>query len=181
MTAEIEVLAPDKKQLMATKVDLPAADSTFSVRVPATGFLVAGDYSVRVRLTPAGADDATVHDSMHVVLDQASVSLGAPVYWRRGPTVRSAYTETADPRFRRTERLRIELPTSAADPVTARLLDRAGQPLQALSEISEREDDSGAFRWVVIEAPLAGLAPGDYAIDVAQGGASQVAAFRLIP
>jgi len=180
-TAEVEVLAPDKTQVMATKVDLPASDSTFSVRVPATGFLAAGDYSVRVRLTPAGADEATVHDSMHVILEPATSPLGAPVFWRRGPTARSAYVETADPRFRRTERFRLELPTSAADDVTARLLDRAGQPLQVLSEISEREDDSGAFRWAVIDAPLAGLAPGDYAIEVAQGGASQVAAFRVIP
>ena len=180
-TAEIDVLAPDKTQVMTTKVNLPAWDSTFAVRVPATGFLAAGDYSVRVRLTPAGADEPTVHDSMHVLLEPATSPLGAPVLWRRGPTARSAYGETADPRFRRTERFRLELPTSAADGVTARLLDRGGQPLQVLTEVSEREDDSGTFRWIVIEAPLAGLAPGDYAIEVAQGSASQVAAFRVIP
>jgi VWFA-related protein len=181
MTAEIEVLAPDKSQVMIRSVDLPASDSSFALRVPATGFLAAGDYAVRVRLTPKGSEAPTVHDSTHVILDRSVSPLGAPVLWRRGPTARSAYAETADPRFRRTEGFRLELPSLVGDGVTARLLDRAGRQLQVLSEVSEREDDSGDFRWIVIEAPLAGLAPGDYAVEISQGSASQVAAFRVVP
>lgn len=181
MTAEVEVLAADKSQVLIKSVDLPTSDSSFAVRIPATGYLAPGDYAVRVRLTPKGSEEPTVHDSMHVVLDRAVSPLGAPVFWRRGPTARSAFAETADPRFRRTEGLRLELPTAVADGVTARLLDRAGRQLQVLSEVSDREDESGESQWIVIDAPLAGLAPGDYIIEISQGSASQIAAFRVVP
>jgi hypothetical protein len=33
----------------------------------------------------------------------------------------------------------------------------------------------------MIETPLAGLAPSDYAIEVTQDGVSHVTAFRMIP
>jgi hypothetical protein len=47
--------------------------------------------------------------------------------------------------------------------------------------ISERPDTSGAFRWAVVEIALAPFAPGDYALDVAQGPSRRLTAFRIIP
>jgi hypothetical protein len=91
------------------------------------------------------------------------------------------YVETADPRFRRNERLRLELPTAAADPAEARLLDRAGAALPVPAAVTTRDDASGAFRWLVVDAALAPFAAGDYVVEVTQGSARQVVAFRIVP
>lgn len=179
--AEIEVLASDKTKVMTHVVELKPSDSTFVMRVPAEGSLPPGNYSVRVRLKPASDDALAVHDTIRVTLDPASASLGEAVFWRRGPSVRQAYFETADPRFRRTERMRLELPTTLEGSATARLLDRQGRQLQTPAEITERADSSGNFRWLVIETPITSLAPGDYAIEVRQGDRSRVTAFRIVP
>jgi hypothetical protein len=48
-------------------------------------------------------------------------------------------------------------------------------------QVGERQDPSGAFRWIVIDAALAPFAPGDYAIEVTQGSAKQVTGFRIVP
>jgi hypothetical protein len=61
------------------------------------------------------------------------------------------------------------------------MLDRLGQPLRIPAPLTARRDPSGDFGWIVVEAPLAGLAPGDYAIELTQDGGSQVTAFRVIP
>ena len=91
------------------------------------------------------------------------------------------HLRTADPRFRRNERLRLELPTASAAPARARMLDRVGKPLQAPPAVSTRADTSGDFQWVVVDAPMAPFAPGDYAIEVTQESSSQVAAISVIP
>ena len=77
--------------------------------------------------------------------------------------------------------MRLEFSTVSASEASARVLDRLGQPLLVPTTVTERPDASGAFAWIVIDTPLAGLAPGDYAIEVTQDGASHVTAFRMIP
>jgi hypothetical protein len=180
-TAEIEVVAPDKTKVMATTVALRPSDATFVMRVPAEGGLSPGDYSVRVRLTAAADDDLSVHDTIRVKVEPDAMALGEAVLWRRGASLRSSYEETADPRFRRTERLRLEFPTTIDGAATARMLDRSGHPLSIPADVTERTDASDAFRWLVVEAPITALAPGDYAIEVSQNGSSRVAAFRIVP
>ena len=101
--------------------------------------------------------------------------------WRRGPTTGPQYQRTADPRFIRSERIRLELATTASQPATARLLDRAGTGLSLPVEVTERADPSGTFRWIVIDVGLAPLAAADYAVEVSQGEAKQVTAFRVVP
>jgi hypothetical protein len=178
--AEIEVLAADRSQIMTESVEL-TSDAAFLLRVPKEGELPPGNYSVRVRLRP-GADVPPLQDALRVSVNEAGAPFGEPVYWRRGPSVRMPYIETADPRFRRTEALRIELPIPpAGDLPAARLLTRGGNVLVAPFEISERTDGSGGSRWMVIDAALTSLAPGDYVVEVTQNGASRVTAFRLIP
>jgi hypothetical protein len=88
---------------------------------------------------------------------------------------------TADPRFQRSDRLRLELATTSATPATARLLDRNGNPLQAPAQVSERADPSSTFRWVVVDALLAPFANGDYAVEVVQGESKQITPFRVVP
>ena len=107
-------------------------------------------------------------------------TLGEAVLWRRGPTTGPQYVRTADPRFQRSDRLRLELATIARAPATARLLDRNGNPLQVPAQVSEREDPSSNFRWIVVDALLAPFANGDYAVEVVQGESRQVTGFRVV-
>jgi hypothetical protein len=179
--AEIEVLAPDKSRVLTRSLELSASSSTFMMRVPEEGVLPPGDYSVRVRLKPASGQGLAVQDAVRVTIAEAS-PLGDPVLWRKGPLARLPYVETADPRFRRNERLRLEVPFPAEGAVpTVRLLDRTGKALQMSPDISERPDSSGAFRWMVIEGPIASLGTGDYAIELTLNDSSRVTAFRVIP
>ena len=107
--------------------------------------------------------------------------LGDAVMWRRGPSTGPQHLRTADPRFQRNERIRLELATSSAEPATARLIDRNGQPMTVPVQVSDRPDPSGAFRWVVVDFALAPFGPADYAIEVTQGQATQLTAFRVVP
>jgi hypothetical protein len=47
--------------------------------------------------------------------------------------------------------------------------------------VTERDDPANQFRWIVAEAALAPLAPGDYAIETMLGDVKQVTAFQLVP
>jgi hypothetical protein len=107
--------------------------------------------------------------------------LGTPVVWRRGPSTGPRYLRTADVRFSRSERIRLELPTTVPGSAAARMLDRAGQPLQVPVQVSARPDDSGEFRWIVAESALSPLAPGQYTIEVALGTLKQSFELMLVP
>ena len=88
---------------------------------------------------------------------------------------------TADARFQRSDRIRVELPARSTSTATARMLDRLGKPIQIPVQVSDRQDSTNQFRWIVVDAPLAALAPGDYAIETTLDGAKQVTAFQLVP
>ena len=75
----------------------------------------------------------------------------------------------------------MEIPTRAAGTATARMLDRLGSPNQVPVTVTERQDPANQFRWIVAEAALAPLAPGDYAIETMLGDVKQVTAFQLVP
>jgi VWFA-related protein len=179
--ATVEVLDPARASIVSRTFDLDTAAGAFALRVPGDGTIPAGDYTVRVRLAPHDEDGHAVHDTVRVRVDAGTPGSGAAVLWRRGPSSRLEYLQTADPRFRRNERLRLELPTDSDSDASARLLDRLGHALQVPTQVSGRADASGEFDWIVIDAPVAGLAPGDYAIEVTQDGAAQVTAFRIVP
>ena len=179
--ADVQVLAADKTVVLAKRFGLSPPETTFGLRVPDAGNLSPGDYTVRVKLTSVSDDTLAVHDSMRVTVPSATAGLGSAMLWRRGASSRLEYLPTADPRFRRNERMRLEFSTVSGSEASARVLDRLGQPLQVPTTVTERADASGAFTWVVIDTPLAGLAPGDYAIEVTQDDVSHVTAFRMIP
>ena len=101
--------------------------------------------------------------------------------WRRGPSTGLRHLMTADPRFQRSERVRFEMATATEGAATGRMLDRNGQPMQVPVQVTERPDASGKFRWVIADATLAPLAPGDYAIEVTLGTNRQVAGFKVVP
>lgn len=101
--------------------------------------------------------------------------------FRRGAAARAPYVATSDPRFRRSERMRLEAKTTLNDSASARLLDRRGAESSVPVALSERGEDSGAFRWIVADVTLAPLAIGDYLLEIMQGDARRLTAFRVVP
>jgi VWFA-related protein len=165
---------PISRQLPVTTT---ATNVEFDLRGPDA--LAPGEYSVQLQLTGAGAEP--VGEFLRVSVPESSSSLGEALLLRRGPATGPRYLRTADPRFYRTDRLRLELPTDSRNAATARLLDRRGGALTVPVQVSERADDSGLFRWIVADLPLTSIAPGDYAVEVTQGSATRLTAFRVVP
>ena len=135
-----------------------------------------GDYVVRVRSqTPSGVETV----SMPIALPPASSASGA-VFIRRGPQTGNKDAPTADLRFRRSERIRVEVP-SATTATSARLLDRTGKPMPVPVASAMRHDADGT-PWATAEVALAPLAPGDYVIELVAGEQTRtLAAFRVVP
>jgi hypothetical protein len=118
-----------------------------------------------------------------VPADAAPVGTGA-LALRRGPSTGLAYVPTADPRFRRTERLRIEVPVAGEGFTGAgRLLTREGQPLPLVVNYTTRTDARGTL--AIGEVALAPLAAGEYVLELAltKDGKTEAVnyGFRLIP
>jgi hypothetical protein len=135
-----------------------------------------------VQLRPDANDSLVLTDTPRVAVTASrGEELGTPVVWRRGPSTGPRYLQTADVRFSRSERIRLELATTVPGSAVARLLDRAGQPIQVPVEVSGRPDDSGPFRWIVADATLAPLAPGQYTIEVRLGALRQTFELVLVP
>ena len=143
--------------------------------VVTTGRLEPGDYQVRVRSqTPSGVETQTVP----VTLPPPSSVSGA-IYMRRGPLSGNKDMPTADLRYRRSERVHVEVPSAAAT-ISARLLDRTGKPFPVPVASTTRTDADGA-RWASAEVSLAPLAPGDYLIELSADSTRTLVPFRLVP
>jgi VWFA-related protein len=176
--ARVVVLASDGAEVASSTVAVKPSDGPLAIRVPDSGGIPPGEYAVRVELRSEADAEVTMTDTARVEV-KAGSSLGEAILWRRGPTTGPQYLRTADPRFSRSDRLRLELATTAMGVVTARLLDRNGKPLPVPAQVSERPDPSAAFNWIVVDALLAPFAPGEYAVEVTQGNAKQVTGFRI--
>ena len=148
--------------------------------------LAAGRYLVRAELTPrAGRLPIQVSTFVTVPPDTAVVGTAA-LALRRGPSTGLAYVPTADPRFRRTERLRIEVPlTDAAIEATGRLLTREGAAMPLVVSYSTRVDEANQQTLAVAEVVLAPLAAGEYVLELAikKAGAPEIITygFRIVP
>jgi VWFA-related protein len=180
-TADVTIVGADGQEVLAASVDVPAAELSFTMRAPENGGLPPGEYAVRVRMRPNNQEGLPVVDTTRVVVPRVLPPLGDSLIWRRGPSTGPQYVLTADPRFQHSDRIRVEIPTMGAGMPAARMLDRAGKPNQVPVTVSERPDAGNQFRWIVAEAVLAPLAPGDYAIEVTVGDSKEVTAFQLVP
>lgn len=174
--AQITVQTPDGGPAISRKVEIPAGAAAFEVQLDEG--MRPGDYSARVSVT--SADEEPLREIVRVSLPHEPAPLGEPILLRRGPATRQRYLRTADLRFQRNDRLRIEIPTNGADTVSATLRDSTGAALPVPITLTERADDSGTWRWVVADVPLAALAPAVYAVEVRQGGVTRATAFRLV-
>lgn len=178
--AEVVVLGADGREVLTRTVDLKADEGPFSIQVPETGAIAAGEYAVRVRIRSEADETAELTDTARVVLREGP-SLGEAVMWRRGLSTGPRYLRTADPRFMRSDRLKLELATSAATPATGRILDRNHSELSVPAQISERPDPSGTFRWIIVDVTLSPFAAGDYSVEVTQGRDKRVTEFKVVP
>jgi len=102
---------------------------------------------------------------------------------RRGPYTGPGFQPTADPRFRRAERLRVDVPVGSDCTASVRLLDRRGQALP-VPFAGAQVEESGV---VVLRAEivLAPLAQADYLIEVTvrrgEKDEKRLVAFRIVP
>jgi hypothetical protein len=160
----------------------PIPPGTTSVRIGlSAGALAPGDYEVRVRAKGTAGASASM-DSVRLSIPAAPAGAGT-LFYRRGPTTANKEVLTADARFRRSDRLRLDAPASGADASAARLLDKTGKPL-AVPVVSSVFVDLDGATWMTAQLALAPLAPGDYVIELsAEPGNAQrsVAAFRIVP
>ena len=149
-----------------------AGDRVIRLDVPTQA---AGDLRVQVRVTGTGSL-ARFTDATNVRVDEGTPKWGAPLVLRRGPTTGTAYVPTADLRFRRQERIRIEL-AMPGDQVTAALVDRRGKPLEVPVRVSPATPEHA----LTAEVSLAPLAAGDYAIVLTVGDAHLAVPVRVVP
>ena len=144
------------------------------LRIAPDTTLAPGDYTMRVKSQMPGGSETM---SMPVKLT-ASVASGA-VFIRRGPSTANKEQPTADLRFRRSDRVRVEVP-SAVDVTSVRLLDRTGKPIAAIPVTPNTRTDADGTKWATAELLLAPLGPGDYVVEVVAGDIRTMAAFRIV-
>jgi VWFA-related protein len=178
--ADAEVILSKEDETLATAHATVAAGArTFRVALTPPAELMPGDYTISVR-TRATSMLATSSDTVPLPLPAAPMPYGSLLV-RRGPFSGLKEVPTADLRFRRSERLRVEIPASTRDgsAPAARLLDRTGKPMAVPVTASVRDDDEG-IRWVTGELALTPLAPGDYVVEIAAAGMKTLTPFKIV-
>lgn len=147
-----------------------------------TAALSPGELVVRSHFTPQ-AGGLPFADVTRVPVDPSSAAHGSARLFRRGPATANRFEPTADLRFRRAERFRVELPIGPGAETAADLLDRDGKAL-AVPVTTNVRDDNG-HRWAVAEVALAPLAAGEYVLrlTVERSGASErlLTPLRVVP
>ena len=126
------------------RLTAPRGARTFRIALTPSQPLAAGEYVLRVGAR-AGPSTIPSREVLRFAIPEAPGSAGA-LFVRRGPTTGNKEVPTADLRFRRSESVRVEIPTSADAAGTARLLDRTGKPL-AVPVAAAIRDDAG---WIAL-------------------------------
>ncbi len=182
--AQVLLTAEDGVKLADVAQPIPPASRTVSVQLPDVA-LAPGEFTLRVRLKPAGGG-LPFQDTIRFSVPEGIDTVGRARVLRRGVTTGNQYVPTADLRFRRTDRIRIDVPVlGAVGQVTAEVLDRNGQTLQLAVEAARRDDPEPSLHWATAELALSPLAPGDYVMRTAvQQGTKRnetVTAFKIVP
>jgi VWFA-related protein len=165
-TADLEIQAGDRST--SARVVLEPGERGFvtSVTLPA-----AAELNIRARLSGEGST-SPVTDALRA---EISPRTARPLVFRKGPPTGNRMQPTADLRFTRGERIRVELPIAGdVKPGAARLLDRRGTALRVPIHVGEKIDSETGQRWITGELALAPLAAGDYAIEQAPDGMQKV-------
>jgi hypothetical protein len=135
--------------------------STFEFPVAS---LAPGELVLRLRVHPT-AGGLPMTETFRAAVADAGGPVGMPRLLRRGPSTGIQYVPTADPRFSRTERVRVELPVAGTvDRSGAELLDRTGKVMAIPVTTSVRPSTATEPACIVADLVLAPLAAGDYAV-----------------
>jgi VWFA-related protein len=177
--AEGQAFVRDLKGEIVTsaKGTIQKGSRTLEIELPVTPTMQ-GDVKVQVRLQGQGPL-ARYTDTTSVSLDSQPGGWGAPRLSRRGPSTGIAWVPTADPRFRRQERIRVTVgPPADAAPgtVAASLLDRQGKPMNIPVKVEQSEPTA-----LVAELALAPLAAGDYILALGGGPNRLLVPLRIVP
>ncbi len=175
---DAQLLTPEGKSVATASATIAAGARSFKVALAPREPLPEGDYVLRVGAR-SGAAAIPARESLRLHLPAAPNAAGA-IWIRRGPATANREVPTADLRFRRSEQVRVEIPTLASVPGLGRLLDRTGKELPAPVTAAVRDDADGS-RWITAQLALAALAPGDYIMELVEGEKRMLTAFRVIP
>jgi VWFA-related protein len=181
---DVVLTGPDGETVTTGNAQLDAGTRHFEVTLDTDDQVPSGEFSVRVRARGTAAGSLSTSDTVRVVLPDEAAPIGAR-FIRRGPVTGNQERATADLRFRRNERLRAEVPWTGTVVPSARVLDRAGQPLAVPVVAGLRETGSEAA-WATAEVALAPLAAGDYVIEITDPADASEArrvwvGFRVVP
>jgi len=182
----IAVTAADKSTVAENRQSLKRERRSAILRISLPETLP-GDYAVKITSKPAGATLGS-SETLRIVVPRVqpeSIVLGQPLLYRRGPFSGPAWQIAGDPRYRRQERVKMEVAVlGSVTGVEVRLLDRNGKPLANIPVASAMRDESGQTV-VSGEVVLAPLTTGDYVLEAtlkaATGDTKVVAPFRIIP
>jgi VWFA-related protein len=153
------------QDLVATEAKLTAGSRVLLATIPLTAAPAAGEYKVLLRLTAQSKVDAVSDTIPLSITPENTHQVPEPAVLRRGPSTGMAYAPTADLRFTRQERIRLEWPeTSAPEALDVSLVNQRGDALKLPAQVSAR-DDNGT-RVSVVDFAFAPLAPGGYALLV---------------
>lgn len=168
-----------------SRTAVAAGDRIHALALPEGELLRPGRYQVRVQATPEGGRSPLTITAPVDIPGPAALVGSAVVPTRRGPGTGRNYEPTADVRFRRTERLALEVAKLAPEvQLAGRLLNKAGQVLQVPVIVTERAEPTGAPTFVA-DVMLAPLAAGEYVIELTATAGDQTEtrsfALRMVP
>ena len=176
--ATVTLTTPADTTVGSGRLSVPRGVRAFRVAVTPSQPLTPGEYVLRVGAR-AGPASIPSRETARLIIPAAPESTGA-LFIRRGLATGNKDVPTADLRFRRSEQVRVEIPATSSDPLSARLLDRTGKPLAVPVAAAVRDDTDGS-RWHTAQLALTPLAPGDYVIELSEGTQRLLAAFRIVP
>jgi VWFA-related protein len=176
--ADATLIDSSGKTIATERLTIPPGARSLRFAFGSRSTLSPGEYQVQLRAKGATSSLGAM-EAVRVTVSPAPAASGAVVL-RRGVTTGNQPMATADLRFRRTERIIVEVPTMSSESGTAQLLNRIGQPMPIPVAASIREDADGT-KWRSAQLALAPLAPGDYVIEQTAGSDIMLTAFRVLP
>jgi VWFA-related protein len=186
-TLSVTVTSSAGATVAQSELPLAAGARTVTAELSTTTApLDAGDLLVRLRLTPTGSS-LPLTDSARVSLPAADAPVGSPRLSRASPFTRQKFVPTADPRYRRNEKVRVEVPVApGASAVKGELLDQSGKVMAAIPVTTAIvPPDDGGVGWATADVALVPLGAGDYVLRVEvthpDGNQRSLTGFRVVP
>ena len=148
--ADVLLTAEDGVTLADLTQPVPAPVRMVSVTLPDIP-MGPGEYTLRLRLKPTSGG-LPFMDTVHFTVADGGDLTGKPRLLRRGLSTGVQYVVTADPQFRRTDRVRVEIPLlGQVDGASGELLNKSGQVMPVPVAAATRREDA-TLQWASAEA-----------------------------